>query len=204
MTSLQGNPSEWLPGILNAGEVMLESLIPRAWRNVAQLRIDTSEHEDKITDAFVRELRTVKRKEFPAASFRVEGQYQVNPATDDSGRVDIAVLYGGCEELYLAYECKWLEKPEADTLARLYMGNNGLGRFLSGKYAPEMPMGFMVGYVATGDLDSARERIQRVMTRKGMPQPISVPHDSTLLSFKTEHKRHQIVAISITHILLPC
>lgn len=204
MSSLQGDPAKWLPGLQEAGDVMLSTLIPAAWSELTLHGIDTSVHEDKITNLLLFELRKVKRENLPDASFRVEGQYQVNPATDDTGRVDIAVIYGGHEGLYLAYECKWLEKKSQERdLAKKYLGKEGLGRFLSGKYGYDMPFGCMIGYVVTGDLTVALNRISDIIKSKGLPQPTPSKNIHQLKAFKTDHTQNP-VPISITHILLPC
>lgn len=119
--------------------------------------------------------------------------------------MDIAVVYGGDEELYLAYECKWLEKQSQEsTLIKRYLGDDGIGRFLSGKYASNMPVGFMVGYVASGNLPQATSRIHQIMQRNGMPSHFDSRRIQPLQAFTTEHERYcSSLAIRITHIFLP-
>jgi hypothetical protein len=204
MTSvLEGDPTEWIPGLLIAAEHMLETLIPQAWTVLAQRGLDPKVHEDKITKKFVVELCRVKRRIYPHAGFIIDSQRQVNSDRGDDGRVDIAILYGGDEELYLAYECKWLEKSNANSLAIYYRGSKGIGRFISRKYASAMPVGCMIGYVASGDLNEATKRIHRSMAKKGMPQPSPSRRIPPLQTFTTDHVRDDSTPITITHILLP-
>lgn len=112
------------------------------------------------------------------------------------------------ENLYLGYECKWLEKnmdKKSDSgLVGEYLGEGGLGCFISGKYAPYMPIGYMVGYVASGDILTAEAKLESRMNKRRMPLLQGHRHVGTARISKATYQRDNTLrAIEISHILLP-
>lgn len=208
MSSLLGNPDEWLLGLINVNDLMKERLIPESWPRCREKMNGEICHEDKVTKKFVMQLHKVKREFYPGMSFQIVPQLEVYPSSDDTGIVDIAVLLGGDEAQYLGYECKWLEKNRSDkadsALVGEYLGKGGLGCFTSGKYAPGMPIGNMVGYVASGDVLSAEAKIEARMRRRRLPEPSGHQNvGEARLSGAKYERSNGLKSIYITHILLP-
>jgi hypothetical protein len=206
--ALQGNPEEWLADLISVSELMNEQVIPAAWPKCREKMGGVLCHEDKVTKPFVIQLHKAKRTICPNMSFQIVPQFEVYPSDDETGIIDIAVLLGGDEELYLGYECKWLEKnknKKSDSqLVGEYLGEGGLGCFTSGKYAPGMPVGHMVGYVASGDVSLAENKIESRMVRRSLPQPIGHQTIGETRQSKAVYQRDDdLHPIEITHILLP-
>ena len=64
-------------------------------------------------------------------------------------------------ERYLAYECKRLNVISGGkwrSLATQYV-KDGVARFVSEKYAADLPLGCMLGYVMDGEINTARAKV---------------------------------------------
>ena len=95
--------------------------------------------------------------------------YQHEPFgyTDDGrayskGKIDMAVLLDQERERYLAYECKRLNVISGgkwQSLATQYV-EDGVARFVTEKYAADLPLGCMLGYVMDGKVSTARAKVQ--------------------------------------------
>lgn len=82
MNSLQGNPDEWLPGLIDLGEIMLENLIPKAWPWCRDKMRGVICHEDTVTKIFVMQLHKAKKDICPFMPFQIIPQHQVYPSDD--------------------------------------------------------------------------------------------------------------------------
>jgi hypothetical protein len=85
------------------------------------------------------------------------------------GYLDIAIQFSvRDEQLCLAIECKRLNVPRfsgpAETLAGRYV-EEGMMRFVSRHYSPDLPLGGMIGYVMDGDVAAAHAAIHREIER---------------------------------------
>ena len=207
MTMICGDASAWQADLLAIQDVILTHLIPDAWPKCQQTCEGKDLHEDKVTHPFIKMLRISKsslRRKFEHIKFRIEPFVGVNPADCNTGFTDIHVIpmYDN-EEIYLAYECKWLEKTEHNLSG--FCGMEGIGRFTSGKYAAQVPVGNMIGYVFSGEIEKAEQNILSFMQKKGLPTPSSVEKSPpNMRVLRSRHQRAVILGdIEITHILLP-
>ena len=88
-----------------------------------------------------------------------------------TGLSDIAIYFTGIREKLddhepqAIVECKRISAKGSD-LARLYVVE-GINRFRDGKYAGDLPYGFMVGYLLCGDVDSAVRLINHHLENRG-------------------------------------
>ena len=99
------------------------------------------------------------------------------------GRTDIPVFFQDIREEFDEHdphaiiECKRVAGGDAK-LCRLYVAN-GVDRFKTGKYASNHAVGFMVGYLLSGNADSASDGINAYLTGRGRRsehlRPSSVP-----------------------------
>ena len=86
------------------------------------------------------------------------------------GRTDMSILFTDIREEYNEHyphaivECKRVAGNRAD-LCRQYVVD-GIDRFPTGKYASNHAVGFMVGYLLSGDAASAAACINAHLTRK--------------------------------------
>lgn len=85
------------------------------------------------------------------------------------GRTDISIfllsLFDSHDEHdhHAIIECKRVAGDDS-TLCRLFV-KNGANRFVEGKYSLRHAVGFMAGYVLSGDVDAACSSINRYLTR---------------------------------------
>mgnify|MGYP003623817575 CR=1 FL=1 len=207
MTVICGDASAWRVNLLAIQDVILTLLIPDAWPRCQRICAGKELHEDKVTHPFIKTLRTSKsslRHKFEHVKFRIEPFVGVNPGDSNTGFTDIHVIpmYDN-EEIYLAYECKWLEKTEHNLSG--FCGKEGIGRFTSGKYAAQVNVGNMIGYVFSGEIEKAERNILSYMQKNGLPIPSSVGKNlPNMCVLRSRHQRAVIFGdIEITHILLP-
>ena len=181
------------------------------WQSVAHL--ERSSCEDKITVALVDGL---SRDAEARGGFYCD--YQFHPFTRSSrgpltgtSRVDIAVIVGHDRAAYLAYECKRLNVTGTDGARRsqagAYVGDEGMMRYITEKYAEGLPVGCMMGYVMDGDLDFARARIRVAMTESravlGLQGDLRAQASiGQIQRFATDHVSGG-KSIEILHALLP-
>lgn len=79
------------------------------------------------------------------------------------GRIDLRFCHGYREEVYFAFECKRLNLrrgKKRQSLATEYV-DDGLMRFVDGRYAQGLHSGGMLGYVMDGDVPAATRSVQR-------------------------------------------
>jgi hypothetical protein len=85
------------------------------------------------------------------------------------GRIDLRFLHGYREDVYLAFECKRLRIPgpsgSVQPNTSEYVGENGIGRHLSGKYSRGLNEAGMIGYVMDGKIRDARGSIRRALDK---------------------------------------
>jgi len=85
------------------------------------------------------------------------------------GRIDLRFSHGHREEVYFAFECKRLNVVDRAgkrrSLAFEYV-DEGMMRFVEGKYAKGLDKGGMLGYVMNGAVPSATEAVGRAVVRR--------------------------------------
>ena len=91
-----------------------------------------------------------------------------------------------------------------------YLGHDGLGCFLDGRYAREDDVAGMLGYIQAGSIDSHAQALQKVLARNlrryyvetdGQWKSREIVKDLT--SFETSHRREgSLPAITLLHTLL--
>jgi hypothetical protein len=82
---------------------------------------------------------------------------------DELGRIDLCLLHGNDEDVYFAFECKRLNvtfDSGFKTLAPAYVGEDGIGCFVSQKYSVGQTCGGMIGYVFDGNMEVAMESVE--------------------------------------------
>ena len=135
-----------------------------------------------------------------------------NPETaEEKGRIDIRFIHGYDESVYFAFECKRLNVP-ADggrkSLAREYV-EEGMLRFVTGKYAAGLKQGGMIGFVMDGDSAVATTKVDaeiRLRTRplqmtRGTGLTISALFPKNPAVRETKHPR-RMPALSLHHVFL--
>ncbi|KPL69306.1 hypothetical protein SZ64_15050 [Erythrobacter sp. SG61-1L] len=112
---------------------------------------------------------------------------------------------GDDEDVYLACECKRLNVPFKSgkkALVREYL-DEGLARFLIGKYSPGLPYALMLGYVMDGNTVSARRALRRALTARTPALRLSsLSASSDDDPFASRHDRVDDCDIEVVHRLL--
>ena len=127
------------------------------------------------------------------------------------GEIDMAVLLDQERDRYLAYECKRLNvarKGGKRSLAPEYV-KEGLRRFVTEKYAADLPVGCMLGYVLDGNAAAAQSKVVAAIAAQqsdirlvGMPK--NHPPIGSMPRFSSRHTRPSAsLDIEVRHTLLP-
>jgi hypothetical protein len=101
----------------------------------------------------------------------------------DEGRVDIRFSCGHDDDVYLAFECKRLRisrKKHLDSGTTQYV-ENGMMRFIVGKYSKGLPDGGMVAYVMDGNVSAAIDAVGNAIESSKQIAAMSRPTKSRYL-----------------------
>ena len=191
---------------------MFLSYVVKVWQSaVAKLQCDPP--ENAITKALVERLDADGRArelfycdyQFVPIEWRSVGEM-----TEDQ-YIDLAMIVGNDRRAYLAYECKKLNVLHTDGTRRSqagrYVGEDGMMRFVTEKYAKDLPVGCMLGYVMDGDLQWAYGKVEAAMMAQtptlGLQgRPIPAPSIGVIQRFVTQHKCNNR-SLEMRHSLLP-
>lgn len=167
MVAFQGNfdlfakafPNDLIPSVL--------TLMLREWPNAP--RPSGNPIENRITTRFVGHLERVMRNyELPQFKFTLRPKVATPYADSETGEFDIAVdSFSRHPDAFLIVECKRLN-VETNTgftsHAASYVGEQGMGCFISGQYQSGGNIGSMLGYVMTRTIDDAIASIDEALT----------------------------------------
>ena len=169
-------------------------------------------YEDTITLNLINVL--LKDPKSRRLFYWIEFHFEPSGYTSDGvayskGIIDMTVILDRDREKYLAYECKRLNvvwNGKKNTQATPYV-TDGVIRFVEERYAENLPVGCMLGYVLDGDVSSACSKIQNaIVTNKniigfiaGSIQDISL---DSVKRFSSRHLRSNSQEIEIRHALL--
>ena len=177
--------------------------VARVWRQ-SIAHMPRSSCEDTITYALV---CNVNRDAEARSAFYCDYQFY----TTVTLHLDIAVIVHNDRSTYLGYECKRLNVTGTDGARRsqagAYVGEDGMMRFVTEKYAEGLPVGCMMGYVMDGDMSFAFMHIEAAMTAEqptlGLQGELQEdPPIGIIRRFVTEHERDGRW-MEIRHALLP-
>jgi hypothetical protein len=199
-------PEGLIPQILN--------LLVETWKTLT--KPTEEEDEPKITNRFVKSMQQRSRAE--GLKFRVMAHVkELEHLNETTGKgfaeIDILVPSGGDYRCYFAIEAKKLNTTNGanawESQAGEYVGKDGMGCFVEGRYAPYQSQGGMVGYVMDGDCPKAKASITKAITKKAgelkakMPDALGssrhLPHSPH--AFETMHALDR-AAFTIHHLLL--
>ena len=178
--SLGSLPRDFGPRCIDIGanlSVAVLLILCAGWKRVReQCEIDVHAGEVEITEC----LRTAMREALSDQIAKWRKKITVLPGTESrsvsgtltpDGRTDIPVFFQDIREAHDMHdphaiiECKRVAGNDA-TLCRLYVVE-GIDRFKKGKYAGQHFVGFMAGYVLSGNVDAATTRINKYLSNQG-------------------------------------
>lgn len=149
-----GRSSIWLKNLKDIDEQLILCVV-KVWPQVIA-RLNQNSKEDHITERLVDLLRkdrgTIKYG-FLDCQFKLREE-DISGDFTTKGILDMALFLDQDHERYIAYECKRLNTVSKDgkrsSLAGAYI-EEGVMRYVTAKYAEELPFGCMIGYVMDGD-----------------------------------------------------
>jgi hypothetical protein len=164
-------PDGLVPQILN--------LLVDTWQGFRRPTDD--EPEPKITNRYVLALQAERRKR--GLRFRVEPHPKdIEHLDETTGRgwveIDIMVPHGYDSRCYFGIEAKKLNcttESGKDSRSGAYVGKEGMGCFVDGRYACHQTQGAMVGYVMDSDCAAAKDSVRDSMSRKATELKMSTP-----------------------------
>ena len=190
---------------------MFLSYVVRVWQSVVgQLQRDV--RENTITKTLVEQLdanRQARQRFYCDYQFVPIEWRSIGEMTEDQ-YIDLAMIVGNDRRAYLAYECKKLNVLRRGTRlsqARAYVGEEGMMRFVTEKYAKDLPVGCMLGYVMDGDVQWAYTRVTAAVKSHRRPLGLQGPPHSassigSIQRFVTLHSIKDR-SLEMRHALLP-
>ena len=206
---MDGEQLGWKAEYRRRDDLFLRFVMKVWWQVVARLPADAL--EDAITKALVDRLDA---DTWVRALFYCDYQFvPMDRALDGSLAedrfIDIAMIMDNDRSRYLAYECKklnvWREGVRRSQAGRYV--DDGMMRFVTGKYAKGLPVACMIGYAMDGDLSFAYAHIKATIGRNGgalrlQDGPTEEPSLDAMTRFVTAHERNGD-GIELRHALLP-
>ena len=206
---MDGEQLGWKAEYRRRDDLFLRFVMKVWWQVVARLPADAL--EDAITKALVDRLDA---DAWVRALFYCDYQFvPMDRALDGSLAedrfIDIAMIMDNDRSRYLAYECKklnvWREGVRRSQAGRYV--DDGMMRFVTGKYAKGLPVACMIGYVMDGDLSFAYARIKATVGENRtalrlQDGPTDEPPLDAMARFVTTHERNGD-GIELRHALLP-
>ena len=206
---MEGELLGWKAEYRRRDDLFLRFVMKVWWQVVASLPADAL--EDAITKTLVSRLDA---DTWVRALFYCDYQFVPMERTRDGSLaedrfIDIAMIMDNDRSRYLAYECKklnvWREGARRSQAGRYV--DDGMMRFVIGKYAKGLPVACMIGYVMDGDLSFANARIKATIGENRtalrlQDGPTDEPPLDTMTRFVTTHKRNGN-GIELRHALLP-
>lgn len=164
-----------------------EGLVPQILRLIVDAwagfrRPAQDEGEPKITHRFVKAMQA--RKQEQGLQFRVVPHEKELAHLDEQtgqgyAEIDILVPHGYDERCYFGIEAKKLntttEAGKWESQAGDYVGRDGMGCFIEGRYAPHQTQGGMLGYVMDGNSQKAKTSISEAMSKRTAELRASAP-----------------------------
>lgn len=207
-----GGPATWTDRFRSLDTRFLQRVVAVWPRCVAML--PSQLQEDAITINLVHMLSKDPgaRRLFHWLEFQHEpfGCAADGPAYS-KGRIDMALFVDRGRDRYLAYECKRLNvvrQGRRHSLATLYV-KEGLVRFVTEKYAENLSVGCMLGYVMDGDVEAAERKVHAAFDsqRSRIGLTAGPETDRSIGEVKRFFSRHLRAAsgqeIEVRHALLP-
>lgn len=207
-----GDPGVWAARFRTLDDRFLERVVA-VWPRCLKV-LPPDPDEDMITENLVAMVSkdAQARRLFHYLEYHFEPfGYTAEGLAYSKGEIDMAVLLDQERDRYLAYECKRLNvvrRGGTRSLAPEYV-KQGLWRFVTEKYAADLPLGCMLGYVMDGDVSAAQSKVvaaiaaqQSIVGLVGMPK--NQPPIGSMPRFSSRHTRASGgVHIEIWHTFLP-
>lgn len=183
---IPGDKTDWEGFFRNDLVPQVLDCVAEAWRRVP--KPGSSDHEIDISLKLYRELLHVKNRNRLPFRFGYEVVEIDLAALDVSGRKDIVVFPRGTdrEEIYLGLEAKRLNvlRPTGPAALAAEYVDEGMQRYVDGKYAGAVQHGVMLGYVLDGNVGAAIKNVASVVKRRCTDLCMAIGSSLTASSIK--------------------
>ncbi|MBM4038258.1 MAG: hypothetical protein FJ290_07050 [Planctomycetes bacterium] len=172
---LTGDPSLWSDLVPDRFMPQIIALVLNGWESFE--KPGTDDLEVPITKRFCCCLRDRKNQSrvLPFSIWWESPELDAATGTE-LGRIDLRFSHGHREDVYFAFECKRLNVVGSGgrlpSLAGEYV-QEGMMRYVEGKYAGSLDKGGMLGYVMNGDVPAAIGAVGRSITARRMELKLS-------------------------------
>jgi hypothetical protein len=197
----------------NAFRIKAHTLIAWGYQGAVS-RIESDSHEETTITGYISEAIKNRLRAFDCPIWCEDFSVMENRPTEKEGcegkyrpQPDLVIEGNMRGRPEYIFEAKRLKKPGYGT--GKYLGDDGLGCFLSGKYAARYDEAAMLGYVQSDSLGYWQKDIQeKINQRKVNLNLLSGLHDMEITNdlqneWLSVHKRNSVKRwISIFHILL--
>jgi hypothetical protein len=169
--AVAGSPDPWAPTFPYGLVPRILELVIAAWAGLP--KPSSQELEPRITRSLRDALRQTKNatRDLPCLIDREVVEDDAASGAE-KGRIDIRFIHGYDEAVYFAFECKRLNVATPNggcrALAREYV-EEGMMRFVIGKYAAGLEHGGMIGFVMDGNSAAATARVDVEVKARTLP-----------------------------------
>lgn len=184
-------------------------LTSAGWNVVRQSKLVTSStRETEIAGLLVEAIQEILDNLSVPLNLRFEEEVGTRSpgARKPDGRIDVKVIYSFHSKAFFGMECKRVRGKRV-SLARKYV-EEGVMRFVSGKYGAGHDWGGMIGFVVDGNVDDAANKLSSFLAN--YPQAAlslawnaDVSWNMAEAIYRTAHKQSPAQnTIAILHVLL--
>ena len=188
--SISGNPKDLAQELGFDGIMTLLGIICKAYKNLCVYEKVTSEmDEPEITEELLIELKLIwKKTDLPLIPHH-EKSDRKGKRRGRAPTIDFCFRDRWYKDSYFGAECKILEEKN-NKLYNLYI-EEGVGRYLSGKYGENCSAGSMIGYVKIGNtaeiINEVKVRVNTLPDSSEMRQADSIGKFTE--HYKSVHER---------------
>ncbi len=169
--------------------------------------------ENRITNCFLGHLQHVMRRNPLPFKFHYRQKLAAAESDSESGELDICIdSFSRHPDAFFVFECKRLNvtyPTRFDSEAASYVGEEGMGCFISGQYPATCDCGGMIGYVMDGVVSTAIDAVNKALHGRRAELRLNPPHElvkAELIAdsrvFQSAHQQDQRTLL-IYHIFLP-
>ncbi len=201
-----GQPS---PLILRNIIATVLDLTVQSWGIISIARsINSKSTEPEIAGTLVGAMISEKkRRQLPFRIVEETGTRSASSIPKPDGRIDIMIIYSNDEDEYFGIECKRIN-DSSNALTKEYV-DEGVKRFVVGKYSPNHSWGAMLGFVIDDKTSHCINRVKKQLTKNKKQIHLKSDWDdeknfgSIPNLFRTQHHQpKQNNPIAILHLFL--
>jgi hypothetical protein len=166
-------PSDKAIGIGQPSPIILRNIIATvldltvaSWNAVLLKKSITSKNSEPEIARELTVAMIFEKKHRRIGNFRIHDEVVTRSTPSmpkPDGRIDIMITYSNDEDEYFGMECKRIDDG-SNALTKEYV-DQGVKRFVVGKYSPNHPWGAMLGFVIDGKTSNCINRVKAQLSK---------------------------------------